>query len=291
MKKIYLTFFLMFSVVANANDSTKVKVTGERVNIRSRASLSGELMGQVMLNDELILAGQTNDGFVAVYAPEWVESWVSEEFLNEGIVLPPKLNVRAGPNMNYGVVAVVNRGDKLSVLQEINGWVKVKAPTNAIAWISGDFIESTKKETPKIEVEIVNEPKSKSNQKESDDPSKSDEDDMESAYKKMMADDLKKIEKRDVEPKLGPMVPIVFEADYSREQGKPYSVGGILQPSRSIKLYRVVGIDGRTKCFISGNSAQMRRLVGKAMRLEGKSFYYKRLELPVVKPTSIKWTK
>ncbi len=286
MRQFLFAALLISAMAASAGDSNKVTVNGERVNIRSRSSLSGELMGQVMRGDELILAGQTNDGFIAIHAPEWVESWVSAEFLNEGVVLPPKLNVRAGPNMNYGVVAVVSRGDKLDVLQEINGWIKIKAPTNAIAWISEEFIGPAKPPEPKMEITIINEPKPKVEDKKD-----SDKDDMESAYKKMVAEDSKKAEKKSVEPKLGPLVPVIFEADSERDQGKYYNVAGILQPSRSIKLYRIVGIDGRTKCFISGNAEQMRRLVGKPMRLEGKAFYYKRLELPVVKPTSIKWTK
>jgi len=148
MKRIFCLLLLSVSLGAVAEEPAKVKVTGGRVNIRSRASLSGELMGQVMLNDELVLAGKTNGDFVAVFAPDWVECWVAKEYIHEGIVVPPKLNVRAGPNMNYGVVAVLNRGDKLDVKQDLNDWLKIKAPTNAVAWISSKLIAVVGEEKP-----------------------------------------------------------------------------------------------------------------------------------------------
>jgi hypothetical protein len=323
MKRILGVVALVAIGLAAEAEEVKVKVTGGRVNIRSRASLSGELMGQVMVNDELILTGETNGEFVAVFAPEWVECWVAREFLQDGIVVPPKLNVRAGANMNYGVVAVANRGDKLEVVREMNDWLKVKAPTNAVAWISSEFVaplvpEKTEQPKPKIfiqhlatEVDPTNavavavaepvavkpvepklvavkpveptlvEPKVVEPQPKAIGP------DMASEYAAMVAETEPKIMERPSEPKLGPAIPIVFEPNRDFEQGGEYKVAGTLRASRSIQLYRLVDEEGATVCFVKGESEQMRKLLGRSMRVEGKSYFYKRMELPVVVPSRL----
>ncbi|MFC1468185.1 SH3 domain-containing protein [Verrucomicrobiota bacterium] len=296
MKRIFCLLLLSVWLTAVAEEA-KVKVTGGRVNIRSRASLSGELMGQVMLNDELVLTGKTHGEFVAVYAPDWVESWVAKEYIQDGIVVPPKLNVRAGPNMNYGVVAVVTRGDKLEVTQELNDWLKIKAPTNAVAWISSKFIAPVSEEKPQPATPeaataqpaaeaVANKAAAEAEPEVKPEP-KEEVQDMASAYDAMVAEIEPIIQAMPVEPKLGPPVPIVFEIDHEREQGGAFSAAGTLQPSRSIYIFRLVGADGRTKCFIRGNKDQMRRLVGAPLRVEGKQYFYKRMELPVVKPSKL----
>jgi hypothetical protein len=300
MKKILGLFILAVGLTAVAEEPAKVRVTGGRVNIRSRASLSGELMGQVMLNDELVLAGETNGDFVAVIAPDWVECWVATEYIQDGIVVPPKLKVRAGPNMNYGVVAVVARGDKLDVIKDLSGWLKIKAPTNTIAWITAEFIapvggEPTEAVALKTE-EVVKAvatnvvaatiPEPSAPEVTKPEPSVAIPD-MASAYNEMVAEAGQELAVKAVEPKLGPPVPIVLELNPATKQGDRVTFSGLLQPSRSITLYRLVGLDGRTKCFVRGKSEQMREWVGKPLKIEGTQYFYKRLELPVVWPQKL----
>lgn len=303
MKRIFSLSLLLLIAANVQSESPKVKVTGGRVNIRSRPSLSGELMGQVMVNDELILAGQTNGDFVAIVAPEWVECWLANEYLQDGIVLPPKLNVRAGPNMNYGVVAVATRGDKLEVIQELDEWVKVKAPTNALAWISASFIAPIGGAEPVEKVATISPsiaPSTPTNVVVSADgkpvvkpevkPEKKPavvERDMAWAYDNMVAETEPILPIIPVEPKLGPMIPIVFELDSKREQGEPFSATGTLRSSRSVYIFRLVGDDGRTNCFIRGNKEQMRKLLDQPLRIEGKHYFYKRMDLPMVVPTKL----
>lgn len=296
MKRVFCLLLLSVALSAVAEEPAKVKVNADRVNIRSRASLSGELMGQVMFNDELILTGETNGDFVAIVAPEWVECWVSKEYIQDGIVVPGKLNVRAGPNMNYGVVAVVKRGDKVEVTKELDDWLKIKAPTNAVAWIGAQFIaplgedkpkEVTKEAPAAAKPEKVAEAAKPAPAAPSQAEPEEKGEDMASAYAAMVAETEPKAVAQPVEPKLGPIVPIVFDPDYKRDQGGEFTAAGTLQPSRSIRLYRLVGIDGRTKCFIRGNKEQMRKLLGQPLRIEGKQYFYKRMELPVVTPSKL----
>jgi len=51
------------------------------------------------------------------------------------------LNVRAGPALTHSIVDQVPKGSKVSVLEENNGWVKVKLNNGKIGWVSKDFIK------------------------------------------------------------------------------------------------------------------------------------------------------
>ena len=127
MKILMLLLASASLAVAQTNDVAKVRVTGDRVSLRAKPSLDGELLDRAMRGEEMVYFEQTN-GWVAVQAPDSLNFWVAGEFIEEGVVLPKKLNVRSGPSRNYNVVAVVERDAALSVRGEFNEWLKIAPP-------------------------------------------------------------------------------------------------------------------------------------------------------------------
>lgn len=57
-----------------------------------------------------------------------------------GTITANLVNVRQGPGMTFGIVAQVNAGSMVDVVQLEAGWVKIRLPNNVEGWVSAQFI-------------------------------------------------------------------------------------------------------------------------------------------------------
>ena len=142
-----------FWMIASSNILADVRVTGDRVSLRAAPSLEAGVLDRAMRGDVFKELGRSNE-WVAVEAPEYVDAWVSESYLTNGVVIPNRLNVRSGPNRNYAVMTVVEEGAKLEELDRFHSWVKVVPPKGSRVWIHVDYTESVPSEVG----ELVEEP-------------------------------------------------------------------------------------------------------------------------------------
>ena len=150
MKFLVFLLGIVSISVAETNHVEKVRVTGDRVSLRTRPSLDGELLDRAMRGEEMVCFETTN-GWTAVQAPDSLDFWVSGKFVQNGVVQPGKLNVRSGPSPNYNVVAVVNKDDSVSVRGEFNDWLKIAPPVGSRVWISADYVEKIEPPKPLVE--------------------------------------------------------------------------------------------------------------------------------------------
>ena len=62
---------------------------------------------------------------------------------NEGIVTASALNVRSGPSTSYTVTTKLYKGNKVTILETSNGWMKIKTSGGTIGWVSGSYLTTT----------------------------------------------------------------------------------------------------------------------------------------------------
>src|SRR5581483_4622708 len=81
-------------------------VKGNRVNVRGQASLSGEVVTQVKKGEKVTILEEVPDqkakngkpgNWAKIALPANTPVWVNAAFIKDGVVVPNKLNVRAGP--------------------------------------------------------------------------------------------------------------------------------------------------------------------------------------------------
>lgn len=265
MKTCLFTLFVAtcFSTVAQTNEVTKVKVTGDRVSLRVKPDINAELLDRAMRGEEFVFLGKTN-GWVAIQAPASLDLWVSGQFVQNGSVQPAKLNVRSGPSQNYSVVCVVNKGDSLSLRGEFNEWLKIAPPEGSRVWISEDYAELVEPPRPEPEPEpvpvVVAEPEPK--------PAPV------AVAPKPTEEELK---------------PLVLVLDKSREQGVYDEIPGVLRRANP-GLYKLVLIAGDLEepiCLVRGKKAQMEAYLNRAMLIKGNKFWAKDVDLPILQPIKI----
>jgi len=271
MRIVLLLLTAVLTANAQTNGVLKVRVTGDRVNLRARPDLNVEVLDSAMRGEEMVCLEQTN-GWVAVQAPESLDYWVAAEYVQNGVVQPEKLNVRSGPSQNYSVVAVLSKGDTVSLRGEFNDWLKIAPPQGSKVWISADFVEIIEPPKPEPVIETIPEPELVV------EPAPEPE-----------------VESADAEP--GPVVesekeqlpPLILVMDKSKPQGNYDEIPGVLRRANP-GLYKLVLISGGFEepiCLVRGKESQMERYLNRSMLLKGKVYWAKDIDLPIIQPEKI----
>jgi hypothetical protein len=270
MKHILLLFAMTALAAAqteapiSTNAVIKVRVTGDRVSLRAEPKLEGYLLDRAMRGDELVFIDKTN-GWVAVEAPESLDFWVAEEYIENGIVLPNKLNVRAGPSLNYARVGILSKGDAVESRGEFNNWLKIVPPRTCLVWINEDYVEVIQPPLP--DPAELTEPEPSAEQAVEPDA----------------------VTETEVVPDPQELPPLMLVLDKSRTQGVYVELPGVLRRANP-GLYKLVLVqDGFEEpiCLVRGRESQMERYLNRSMLIKGRRYWVKDIDLPVVQPERI----
>lgn len=128
---------------------TPVRVTADRVNLRAKALLTAEVVAQAAY-DERLTAYEIGEEWVEVAAPAEADLWVAKSYVQmpANTIGANRVNVRAGPGINYNVVATLELGATVEPRgEEIQEWLKIAPPASARLWISREYVEILSGET------------------------------------------------------------------------------------------------------------------------------------------------
>ncbi|MGL5314082.1 MAG: SH3 domain-containing protein, partial [Peptostreptococcaceae bacterium] len=148
------------------NGSTTVSgtatVTASTLNIRSGASTSHSVIAKAYKGDKVELLESSN-GWNKVKLSNGTTGWASSEYLstssssdnnsgsNNGsttvsgtaTVTASALNIRSGASTSHSVVAKAYKGDKVELLESLNGWYKVKLSNGTTGWASSEYLSTS----------------------------------------------------------------------------------------------------------------------------------------------------
>jgi uncharacterized protein YgiM (DUF1202 family) len=138
------------NVVSHVTPTEAGIVSGDRVNIRARASLIGERVAQLRKGDKVtVLAkvtvapprkGEPTD-WLKIAMPAAGQTWVHLSFVKEGKVTAKKLNVRAGGSERFSIVGRLAKGDAVKEKRTAGDWIEIEHPAGAHAYVAAKFIE------------------------------------------------------------------------------------------------------------------------------------------------------
>ena len=89
MIKMKLIIFYLI-IITVSNGLANVRVTGDRVSLRSAPSLDSAVLNRAMSGEILKELDRTNN-WIAVEAPHYMDAWVAASYISNGIVTPEKL--------------------------------------------------------------------------------------------------------------------------------------------------------------------------------------------------------
>lgn len=137
----------LFGVTAFAQGQTGI-VTGNNLNLRVSPSTSASVISQLP-KDTQVEVLETGDGWYKISI--WGSTgWVSAQFLSvtdssgreTGTISGNSVNVRTGPSTANDIIMAVVSGEKVSILEESNGWYKVEFTSGVVGWVRNDFVST-----------------------------------------------------------------------------------------------------------------------------------------------------
>ena len=296
---------------------TPVRVTADNVNLRAKALLTSEVVVQARY-DERLSAFEIGEEWVEVAAPAAADLWVTKSFVQmpANTIGANRVNVRAGPGINYNVVCTLALGDVVEPRgEEVAEWLKIAPPASARLWVSREYVEILSGDAPAV---AAAEPaESTANVAES--PAKTGSDEPKKAAKKRKSKAKDQEAEAPEVPAMPPadlptpiVAPSVPEKDVAlREipvpapadlkliplegQGRLTEVEGELRAAPLINeaptRYRVVRWqDNRWQilCHVYGEASKFRSLQDKRVHLQGRQYWIQGAAAPVLVPDQIR---
>lgn len=125
-------------------------VSGNNVNVRGKASFSGEVFTKLKSGDavtviEQVIVEKPKAGEPAQWAkiayPAGAHVWVHSSYVDGNkTVKPKKLNVRTGPGENYSIVGVIEHGAAVKEISAKGNWIEIEAPASAFGYVAASYL-------------------------------------------------------------------------------------------------------------------------------------------------------
>ena len=155
--KIALATLAMIPMTANNAYASNIgTVTASSLNVRSGPSTSYTVVTTVKKNDKVNIL-QSSNGWYKIETSSGKQGWVSSSYIsasnsntnnstnnntqsNIAIVNTDGLNFRNGAGTSYSIIKVSNKGEKVEVISESNGWSKVKHDSR-LGYVASQYID------------------------------------------------------------------------------------------------------------------------------------------------------
>lgn len=272
-KQSVIGLILLLAGVATATESAQVKVIGNRVSLRAAPELNAVLLGQAMNDDLFTLVDSSNPDWFGVIPPEEIDLWVAREFVRNGKVVPERLNVRAGPSLNYGTVGVLYRNDAVTTRGEKGEWVQIAPTERTVVWISRRYsvmIGTHPESVAVIHIEPAPKP---------EEPAVIIEPIVQTNAPVQLASEISGLSCQ-------------LKLDSDKKQGEKKHLTGTLKKSGE-KLFKLVDTNAQDHmiCYVRGNLEQLNKLKDKPVAITGEAFWVVRMNVPIVTPQKIQLLK
>ncbi len=267
-RRVAALVFCAYGIAVQATVAESwVRVKTDRVNLRARPELTAEVVAQVQTDDRLAVVSMLPE-WVEVVPPDSVDVWAFREFIKDGVVTVNRLNIRAGPGINFSIIGSIPGGQPVAVRGQFGEWVKV-APANATLWISREFVEPIDSAQPaSASAPVPPPPPAMLEPAAPLDP--------------MAADDAPS-------GAILPSVPPDLHLVPLEGQGRAVRIEGELKPApflfnrpSAFRLVRREGVQLVTVCYVRGNTAQLNSLLNERLVVYGREYWVQGVRQPVV---------
>ncbi|MBS4173659.1 SH3 domain-containing protein [Bacillus sp. FJAT-49736] len=134
--------------------ATSGVVTVNGLRLRSEPSSDSSILKVLQENQDVTIDSQNGNWLKISVAG--INGWVSKDFVtinqqktsvklpsSKGIVTVDHLNIRTSPSISASTIGMLNTGNKINILEEMNGWIHFSLGTQA-GWVSSQYIEKIK---------------------------------------------------------------------------------------------------------------------------------------------------
>jgi hypothetical protein len=147
IKRLFLAAFILVAVFSSVMVYSEDKsfpyvgvVASEKLRVVPRRGTNFREIAVLSQNDLVTVIDQ-NGEWLQINPPENLDCWLSADYVSNGVVTGSRVNLRQGAGVNYAVLGQAEHGDKVTVLAEKDGWVKIAPPATISAWVPAEFVK------------------------------------------------------------------------------------------------------------------------------------------------------
>lgn len=147
--KISLYKILLMSILfcgcfyAYAEETFPCKVTGDRVNVRSRPDANSEIVTQLDRGEEVLVLEKGTE-WSKIQAPIHSRCWVNNECIDKNVIKKDLTNVRCGPGVAFPVLVQLKKGTNLKTIEFFGDWTRIEPPVAFGVWVSSKYLDFEK---------------------------------------------------------------------------------------------------------------------------------------------------
>lgn len=153
---------VLVSSTTSFADEKEAFVTASALNVRTESSINSSIITKVY-KGEVVKIIESSNGWYKIKTNNGVVGWSSANYLkiNQSSIIPEvdkptqqefnlnnkigivnarTLNLRSGAGTNYSVISRLKRDESLNIIEESNGWYKVKTSSGLVGWSSSKYI-------------------------------------------------------------------------------------------------------------------------------------------------------
>jgi N-acetylmuramoyl-L-alanine amidase len=132
----------------NNTKSIGTGIVTDTLNIRKEPSSKGSIIGKLGKGTSINIYSQKNNWVEIKYSGQ--RAWVSSDYVQmgsqsqqskkagtTGTVTASNLSVRKSSSLNSEIIGSVSKGQKFTILDEVNDWVKIEFQPGNIGWAAG----------------------------------------------------------------------------------------------------------------------------------------------------------
>lgn len=161
----YLDFKNKTTTISKEESNNKSIGTGmvtDSLNVRNEPSTTGRVIGKLAKETSISIYSKRNNWIEIKYANE--SAWISADYVQMGTentqtnpvngtigtVTASSLSVRSDTSLNSDIIGSITMGQKFTILEEKNNWIKIEYKPGKIGWAAGWYFNKDKATTTQL---------------------------------------------------------------------------------------------------------------------------------------------
>lgn len=161
----YLDFKNKTTTISKEESNNKSIGTGmvtDSLNVRNEPSTTGRVIGKLAKGTSISIYSKRNNWIEIKYANE--SAWISADYVQMGTentqtnpvngtigtVTASSLSVRSDTSLNSDIIGSITMGQKFTILEEKNNWIKIEYKPGKIGWAAGWYFNKDKATTTQL---------------------------------------------------------------------------------------------------------------------------------------------
>ena len=125
-------------------------VAADKVNVRAGQNENFERLCQLKKDEEVLVVDQVY-GWYKIKLPPSAKSYIINKYIaletdTIGKVTADRVNIRAGSGVNSTSLGQIKQGEKVQILEKLEGWYKILPIEESYGWIVNEFISFKSKD-------------------------------------------------------------------------------------------------------------------------------------------------